>query len=202
MMSDQRVRFVVGLGNPSRQYERTRHNVGFRVLESLRSRWLSRAGRSAFLGRLDDVRVERDARAIRVFLLEPQTFMNRSGQAVRQMVDFYKVEDLSCLLIVLDDLALEVGRLRLRGDGSAGGHNGLADILDRLGTTQVPRLRIGIGAKPPLMDQADYVLSAFTADEEEQIAPAVRRAAQAVEDWLFQDLSRVMETYNAKGQES
>ena len=202
MASDQLVRYVVGLGNPSRQYERTRHNAGFRVLEALRRRWLAGPGRSAFQGRLDDVRVERSARTARVFLLEPHTYMNRSGQAVRQLVDFYKVDDLSSLLVVLDDLALDVGRLRLRGDGSAGGHNGLADVLACLGTTLVPRLRIGIGAKPPLMDQADYVLSAFAAEEEEQMGPAVQRAAQAVEDWLFLGLTRAMEIYNAKGQES
>ena len=200
-MSDL-VRYVVGLGNPGRQYERTRHNVGFRVLDVLRRRWLAGPGRSAFQGRLDDVRVERAGQRVRVLMLEPHTYMNRSGQAVRQLVDFYKVDDLSGLLVVLDDLALDVGRLRLRGDGSPGGHNGLADVLARLGTTQVPRLRIGIGAKPPLMDQADYVLSAFAADEEECIGPVVQRAAQAVEDWLFLGLTRTMETYNAKGQES
>ena len=196
------VRHVVGLGNPGRQYERTRHNAGFRVLEALRRRWQAGGGRWAFQGRLDDVRVQRGGQVARVFLLEPHTYMNRCGQAVRQLVDFYKVDDLSGLLVVLDDLALDVGRLRLRGDGSAGGHNGLADVLARLGTTQVSRLRIGIGAKPPMMDHADYVLSAFAADEEERMAPAVQRAAQAVEDWLFLGLTRAMETYNAKGQES
>ena len=203
MVSDegQSARYVVGLGNPTRQYERTRHNVGFRVLAALRRRWLASPGRSAFSSRLDDVKVERAGQVRRVFLLEPHTYMNRSGQAVRALAAFYKAQP-SQILVVLDDLALEVGRLRVRPDGSAGGHNGLADVLAAMGTSELARLRIGIGQAPPPMDAADYVLSAFSPGEEELIGPAVERAAQAVEDWLFLGTTKVMEKYNAKGQES
>ena len=189
---------MVGLGNPGRRYARTRHNVGFRVLATLGRRWGADAGRSAFGGRVYDARPSRqDAGARRVMLFEPHTYMNRSGRAVQELAAFYKAAA-GDMLVVLDDLNLPLGRLRARASGTAGGQKGLADVLQALGTQDVPRLRIGIGQPPPRMDATDFVLSVFTEDEEEVIGVAVAQAADAVEDWLFSGLTLVMEKYNRK----
>jgi len=192
--------FVVGLGNPGREYAPTRHNAGFLVLEALRRRWSLGDGRRAFSGRLNDAWVQRTGAIRRVMLLEPHTYMNCAGQAVRAMLDFYKAPCRD-LLVVLDDLALPVGRLRARPDGSAGGHNGLSDVLVAMGTDQVPRLRIGIGAPPPMMDPKDYVLSQFLKEEMETIRQAVEKAAEAVEDWAFRGIAYVMDNYNRQSDE-
>jgi PTH1 family peptidyl-tRNA hydrolase len=191
-------RFVVGLGNPGRAYRRTRHNVGFAVVEALAARWEAGRGRRAFHGRLREARPTVGGQVRRVLLLEPATYMNRSGSAVAAMMRFYKA-DLADLLVVLDDMALPLGRLRLRPGGSSGGHKGLADVLTALGSEQVPRLRIGIGAAPAGMDGTDYVLTTFGLTEQETIDQAVRQAAEAVEDWLAMSMTDVMDRYNRKG---
>ena len=188
---------MVGLGNPTPKYEGSRHNVGFEVLKLLRQWWLLPAPRQGFHGRYDDARLLAFAGQPRVVLLEPHTYMNLSGRAVREMLDFHKAPP-GDLLVVLDDMALPPGRIRARAGGSAGGHNGLADVLRALGTQEVPRLRIGIGAAPPRMDAMDFVLSRFRNDEIETIQDAVLRAARAVEDWIKHDLNFVMERYNRK----
>jgi PTH1 family peptidyl-tRNA hydrolase len=189
--------FVVGLGNPGRKYERTRHNVGFRVLEVLRRRWDLGNGKSAFEGLVWQADPRRGSQARRVRLLAPQTYMNRSGRSVRNMLDYYHAST-EAMLVVLDDIALELGRIRVRGGGSAGGHNGLDDILRACGTNDVARLRIGVGAPPGVMDPKNYVLSAFAEHEIEDIGAAIEQAADAVEMWIFEDISKVMETYNRK----
>lgn len=190
-------KFVVGLGNPGRTYQRTRHNVGFRVLEVLQRRWNLGEGKTAFEGLFWQTERTRGGQTRRVRLLAPQTYMNASGRAVRKMLDYYRAEPTD-LLLVLDDLALELGRLRIRPAGSAGGHNGLEDVLRVCGTEAIPRLRIGIGAPPGGRDPKDYVLSTFTEPEIEVIDTATEQAADAVEEWLFEDLSKVMERYNRK----
>lgn len=123
--------------------------------------------------------------------------MNLSGQSVKGLASFYKVAPQD-VLVVLDDLALPLGRLRLRAKGSAGGHNGLTDVQKHLGTQEIPRLRIGIGSAPEYMDTADYVLQKFADDEQESIERAIRQAAQAVEDWVFHGTAYAMDTYNRK----
>jgi PTH1 family peptidyl-tRNA hydrolase len=186
----------VGLGNPGRKYRDTRHNVGFDVIGLLAQRWSLGQPTERFNGWVLDGRVGDDATP--VTMLAPQTYMNRSGQAVRQMLDFYKASPHD-LLVVMDDMALELGRLRFRTDGSAGGHNGLADILQALGSDEVPRLRVGIGQAPGRMDPADWVLGKFTAKEREIIDVAEQQAADAVEDWLGETPpQKIMETYNRK----
>jgi PTH1 family peptidyl-tRNA hydrolase len=191
-------RFVVGLGNPGRKYADTRHNVGFRVLEVLQRRWGLGEGRDAFEGLFWETRPERpDAGSRRVALLAPMTYMNCSGRAARKMLDFYKAAP-SQMLVVLDDLALPLGQLRLRPGGSAGGHNGLDDILRVCRPEEPPRLRIGIGAPPGVMDPRDYVLSVFREEEREEIGVSIEQAADAVEMWVFGDLQKAMETYNRK----
>ncbi len=195
-----RPKFVVGLGNPGREYAKTRHNVGFMVLEVLRRRWQVSQTRAAFSGQVADavLTVPGDsARTQKVTLLAPATYMNRSGKAVGELAAFYKAEPQD-MLIVLDDFSLPLGQLRARADGSAGGHNGLADILAVLGTQQTPRLRIGIGLPPGQMDPADFVLSRFGKDEQEVIDIAVQTAADAVEAWLFNGIRFVMDNYNRK----
>lgn len=168
------------------------------VLETLRDRWNIDGGRAAFCGRVYDGTVSGpDGTARRVMLFEPQLYMNRSGEAVKGLVNFYKIDPRD-LLLVLDDMALPLGRIRARAGGSAGGHNGLNDALRLLGTDQVPRVRIGIGAAPPEMDPADYVLEPFAPGEMETIAPAIELAADAVENWIHRGINYVMETYNRK----
>lgn len=195
--SDRR-RFVVGLGNPGREYARTRHNMGFRVVEALRRRWQAHEPQRDFGGLVSEARPCRpQAGTRRVVLLEPMTYMNCSGQAVQEMAAFYKAER-SEILVVLDDMALPVGQLRARAGGSAGGQKGLTDVLQKMGSQQVPRLRIGIGAPPGRMDGADFVLSKFSDAEQEIIEVAVMQAAEAVEDWVFRGLDFVMERYNRK----
>jgi PTH1 family peptidyl-tRNA hydrolase len=190
--------FVVGLGNPGRQYAATRHNVGFRVVEALWRRWQAEVPRRAFGGLVCEARPSRpEAGTRRVVLLEPHTYMNCSGQAVQEMAAFYKAE-LNEILVVLDDMALPVGQLRARAGGSTGGQKGLADVLLRLGSQQVPRLRIGIGGPPGRMDGADFVLSKFADAEQEIIDVVIAQAAMAVEDWVFRGLDYVMERYNRK----
>ncbi|MCD4699801.1 MAG: aminoacyl-tRNA hydrolase [Phycisphaerae bacterium] len=185
------VKFVVGLGNPGRQYRDTRHNVGFMVLKELRRRWEPGRGKRKFHARV----WEANAGGQRIILAAPQTYMNRSGLAVAEMTGFYKV-DPSNVLVVMDDVALATGRLRARASGSAGGHNGLNDILKVLGTNRLARLRIGIGDPPERMDPADYVLSGFKAEEKPLIAEAVKLAANAVEDWINKGITYVMDRYN------
>ena len=194
----------MGLGNPGDDYVGTRHNVGFMVIRALARRWGADRGRRAFGGRLQDVRLQsddEDAPARRVMLLRPQTYMNCSGRAVRDLTSFYKVPPAD-VLIVLDDLALPTGRLRFRPGGSSGGHKGLADIGSAMGTETIARLRIGIGSPPEYMDASDYVLRRFDEDEKETISQAVALAAKAAEDWLTRPAAELMETYNPPRQET
>jgi len=196
--ADSSVRLVVGLGNPGRRYAGTRHNVGFEVVAAVAELWDASGPKTAFGGAVYDARpaaVGEAAPAARVVLLQPHTFMNCSGRAVSQLVSFYKA-DLSNVLIVLDDLDLPPGRLRMRRGGSAGGHKGLADVTGTLGTTEIARLRIGIGAAPSYMESSDYVLQRFGDDEIDTIRQAIRRAAGAVRDWVFKGTVYVMDTYN------
>ena len=190
-MDETNTRYVVGLGNPGRTYEGTRHNLGFRVVEALVRRWNVGPPRRAFSGLLWDARYG----PYRVMLLAPQTFMNRSGQAVSELARFYKAQPRD-MLIAMDDMDLPPGAIRLRPEGSDGGHNGLADVILALGTTQVPRLRLGIGSPPPRMDGADYVLGQLTEDERAAANQAIDEACQAVEDWLNLGIEAAMNRHN------
>ena len=192
----------MGLGNPGDAYAGTRHNVGFMVVKALARRWGADRGRKAFGGRLQDVRLAGadDEAPQRVMLLRPMTYMNCSGQAVRDLTSFYKVPPAG-VLIVMDDLALPPGRLRIRPGGSSGGHKGLGDIAAAMGTDAIARLRVGIGSPPGRMDAAAYVLRRFDEDEKELIGQAVALATRAAEEWLCRPIDELMETYNAPRQE-
>ncbi len=192
------MKMIVGLGNPGPQYSRTRHNVGFLVVDRLAAR---HAPGAPAKGRFNAITVEgvipTPAGGEKCLFIKPTTFMNRSGQAIGEAIRFYKLDLGRDVLIVVDDLYLPVGTIRLKPAGGAGGHNGLADIERMLGTDAYPRLRIGINPKPTYMDQADYVLSRFTEEEETLLAPALDRAAQACEVFTARGLDAAMNTYNA-----
>jgi len=185
---------IVGLGNPGREYARTRHNVGFRAAELLAEQAGVRIDRAKFraLSRSCTLAGQR------VLLLEPQTYMNSSGEAVQLAAMYYKLP-ISHILVLSDDVSLPVGKIRVRAEGSAGGHNGLKSIISHLGSQDFPRVRIGVGAKPhPDYDLADWVLSAFSAEEETALAPAVEHAAAAVLELIQNGPQSAASRYNGK----
>jgi peptidyl-tRNA hydrolase, PTH1 family len=188
--SPTRQTLVVGLGNPGKRYERTRHNVGFRVLELVAERHGKVVWRSKFEGAFADVP------ALGAMLLMPQTYMNDSGESVRPAAAFYKVPP-QRLLVVCDDINLPFGRLRLRRSGSDGGHNGLKSIILALDTLDFPRLRIGIGRSGP--DAIDHVIGAFTNDEEEALPAILDRAAAGVETFVREGSDAAIAVVNADG---
>jgi PTH1 family peptidyl-tRNA hydrolase len=187
------MKLIVGLGNPGRRYEGTRHNVGFDVVDQLAKEhhadWESAPrGIEALVARW---------RAADVVLSKPLTFMNLSGGAIVGLRQFYKVE-LADLLVVVDDVNLELGRLRTRSTGSAGGHNGLKSAIEQLGTEEFARMRIGVGRGDTRRDLADHVLAKFDRDEREDVEAAVARAAEAVELFVAEGIGPVMNRYNRK----
>jgi PTH1 family peptidyl-tRNA hydrolase len=184
------LKLVVGLGNPGRKYEGTRHNVGFDVVNLLARRhrleWES-APTDALIAKW---------RAASVLLAKPLTFMNLSGHAIGELLRFYKI-DLVDLFVVVDDANLELGRLRARPSGSAGGHNGLKSIIEALGTEEFARLRVGVG-RGDARDLADHVLAKFDPDERTEVAEAADRAADAAELFVTEDIGPVMNRFNRK----
>lgn len=185
---------VVGLGNPGREYAGTRHNVGFRAA----ARLAEKAGAKLDRAKFQALTCLCTVAGHRVLLMQPQTYMNNSGQAVRQAADFYKLPP-ERVLVLFDDVDLDVGRLRVRRNGSAGGHNGIKSIITCLGSQEFPRVKIGVGAKPhPDYDLADWVLSRFSAQECKALDPAIGRAAEAVEVILTDGLERAASRFNGK----
>jgi PTH1 family peptidyl-tRNA hydrolase len=185
------MRIVVGLGNPGKKYEGTRHNVGFDVLNELSRRWSAERPKSRFEAEIREGLVAGE----KTLLVAPQTYMNLSGRAVQQVVKFYQVP-LQEVLVVCDDLNLKLGQVRMRASGSAGGQKGLQSILQVLATEEVPRLRIGIDRPPLQMDSADYVLSRFRKEELDVVDQAVTRAANGVEIWIRDGIAAAMNQTN------
>lgn len=186
-------RLIVGLGNPGGRYVGTRHNVGFEVVDLL----AARAGVRLRRGRLRGVQAEARVAGVRVILLEPRTYMNLSGAAVRAAADYYRVAP-SHLLVVCDDVHLPLGQLRLRRGGSAGGHNGLISIIETLGRQDFPRVRVGVGEPPPYMEQVDYVLARFGPGQLAAVGAAIARAGDAVETWLAAGIEEAMNRFNQR----
>ncbi|MBX3423817.1 MAG: aminoacyl-tRNA hydrolase [Pirellulaceae bacterium] len=186
-------KLVVGLGNPGAKYVGTRHNIGFDVLDALCRKLAAPPPRVNGDGKTSSIALGSD----KLLLVWPQTYMNHSGRCVRRFAQFYKTDIHSDLLVICDDLSLPVGKVRVRPQGSAGGQKGLADILQQLGSLQIPRLRIGIGAVPDHWDGADYVLSRFRDDERPVIAHSVERACSAIEAWCQHDLQYCMNHFNS-----
>ncbi len=183
--------FIVGLGNPGVRYARNRHNVGARCVSRLAA-----AHGLEFSRRQKNARVARGTiDGCPVVLAIPQTFMNESGRAVAPLAHFYQVPPEN-LLVIYDDLDLPLGSLRIRPDGSSGGHRGMRSVIEHLGTQSFPRLRIGIGRPPGQMDPADYVLQDFTPDEEAVVEEAIERAIAAIQTWLTEGLEKAMSLYN------
>ncbi len=186
------MKVIVGLGNPGRRYEGTRHNIGFEVLtELVRRHAVGCRPKAKFDGEIIEANIDGQPAC----LVYPLTFMNESGKCVRQIVDFYKVVA-NELLVVCDDFNLPIAKLRLRPDGSHGGQNGLEDILQRMGTLIVPRLRIGIGPLRADWEPANFVLSRFDETERPQINACVARAADAVRVWMNDGIAAAMSRFN------
>ncbi|MBA2521587.1 MAG: aminoacyl-tRNA hydrolase [Chloroflexia bacterium] len=184
-------KIVVGLGNPGREYAATRHNLGFMVVEELARRLSATTARSRFRSEL----AEANLNGARVVLVKPQTYMNLSGHAVREVAHWYRVAA-GDVLIVLDDLDLPFATQRLRGSGSAGGHNGLSSVIEQLGTVEVPRLRIGIGRSAAIT--RTQVLSRFTAEEAPALPAIVERSADCCLFWLEEGITTAMNLCNQK----
>jgi PTH1 family peptidyl-tRNA hydrolase len=185
------MKLIVGLGNPGRRYEKTRHNVGFEVLDTLAARTAAETAKTKFSGRVAGATIAGES----VLLLWPQTLMNRSGQSVAEAVGFYQLP-LAELLVVSDDFNLPLGKLRFRSQGSAGGQKGLDDIVCRLGTEEFARLRVGIGPVPDAWDPADFVLARFNSADRATAEDAIARAADAVECWVAEGIEAGMNQYN------
>jgi PTH1 family peptidyl-tRNA hydrolase len=197
------MKLVVGLGNPGREYVGTRHNVGFEVVDRLAEKlgWVGkgdfdRMAKSKFDGLMYAGVVGRaGSEPERLVLLKPTTYMNLSGRAVQAAMGFYQLTAAD-VMIVLDDLALPCGKLRIRAGGSDGGHNGLRDIQRALATNQYPRLRMGIDAPPPPIAGKDYVLGRFSPDQRKLIDPAIDRATGAIVTWVDKGISVAMNQFN------
>jgi PTH1 family peptidyl-tRNA hydrolase len=190
------MKLIVGLGNPGSEYERTRHNAGFLALDRVASRHAGSAlPRSKFSG----VVIEASLAGEKVVLFKPLNYMNRSGSPVAEMVNFYKLAPGDDLLVLVDDYALPLGSIRLRAEGSAGGHNGLSDIERALGTSKYPRLRIGVDPPPATYDDpADWVLGRFSREESSRLEPALDRTVEAVEVFVTKGIAAAMNRFNAR----
>lgn len=188
---------IVGLGNPGKEYVNTRHNIGFDVIDKL--------------AETENISViEKKHKALigkgyvageKCVLVKPQTYMNLSGESVRQILDYYKVDETEGLIVISDDISLEVGALRIRKKGSAGGHNGLKNIIAHLGHDTFKRVKMGVGEKPKGYDLADYVLGHFSAGERKTMDDAAKRAVEAICMMIAQDVDAAMNAYNRKSAE-
>lgn len=184
---------IIGLGNPDQKYAATRHNIGFDAITRISDDYdipLDFKKHKALCGK-GYIGGEK------VVLAMPQTFMNLSGESVRELVDFYKVSNEE-IIVIYDDISLDVGQLRLRSKGSAGGHNGIKNIISHLGTEEFPRIKVGVGDKPKDWDLADYVLSRFPKEEEPTICEALKRTSEAVKSIITDGMTAAMNIYNKK----
>ena len=184
---------IVGLGNPGKDYTRTRHNCGFRAIDILAQQLGCKIDKGKFQGLYGQV--TRDGK--KLFLLKPQTYMNLSGKSVLQLSAYYNIPP-QRIIVMFDDISLVPGRLRVRAEGSAGGHNGIKSIIQELGSQEFPRVKIGVGAKTPEQDLADWVLSGFTASEEKALAPALQNAADAALYLIENGVSATANRYNGQ----
>lgn len=189
---------IAGLGNPSKEYEGTRHNAGFQVIDRIAEKYnisvdvkkhRALIGKGIIAGQ-------------KVILAKPQTFMNLSGESIRSLLDYYKIDEENELIVIYDDISLEPGQIRIRAKGSAGGHNGIKNIIQHLGGQVFPRIKVGVGEKPSKMDLADYVLGHFSKEEKEQMDEGYEHAMHALELILMGEISEAMNEYNRKKREA
>lgn len=189
------MKLLVGLGNPGAEYARTRHNAGFMAVDLLAQRHAQgQMPRSKFNAMI----LEAPVGGGRCLLMKPVTYMNRSGQAIAEAARFYKIDPAKDVLVLVDDVALPCGTVRLKATGGAGGHNGLADIARKLGSENYPRLRIGIDEKPPVMRLEDYVLGRFTEEQMDRLMPALATAADAAEAFAAEGIDAAMNRFNTR----
>lgn len=185
------MKIIIGLGNPTREYEGTRHNVGFSAIYSIGDKYGISVDTKKHKALIGKGIIEGE----KVILAMPQTYMNLSGESVREIIDFYKC-DAADIIVIYDDISLDVGRLRIRTKGSAGGHNGIKNIISHLGTDVFTRIKIGVGEKPKGMDLADYVLGRFKKEELETIRDGVEKATKAVAAILTDGAEAAMNQFN------
>ena len=188
---------IAGLGNPTKEYEGTRHNVGFQVIDKIAEKYNiavdAKKGR-AYVGK-------GIIEGQKVLLVKPQTYMNLSGESVRSLLDYYKVDEEHELIVIYDDISLDVGQLRIRAKGSAGGHNGMKNIIAHLGSQVFPRIKVGVGEKPAKYDLADYVLGHFSKGEAKLMDEGYDHAVHAVELIVSGQINEAMNEYNRKKKE-
>lgn len=186
---------IAGLGNPGKEYEKTRHNVGFDVIDAIADKYnisVLELKHKALIGK-------GYIEGHKAVLVKPLTYMNLSGESIRPVLDYYKADVETDLIVVSDDISLEPGKLRVRKKGSAGGHNGLKNIIKQLGSDNFQRVRIGVGEKPKNYDLADWVLGHFNKEERAAVDEAVERAVRAVEIMLADGADTAMNEFNRKG---
>lgn len=189
-----RVVIIAGLGNPGRKYEHTRHNCGYEAVDRLAEKYGIRMDKRKFRGCCGAGEID----GVKVLLVKPETYMNLSGECLREACGFYKTDPEKELIVLCDDISLPCGTLRIRTKGSAGGHNGLKNIIEQLGTQNFTRVKIGVGEKPEGYDLADYVLGHFHGDEVSLMAEAFDRAACAAAELVTKEPDKVMNSYNSR----
>lgn len=186
------MKWIVGLGNPGKEYQHTRHNVGFMAIDSVAYEWNINVNQSKFKALVGEGQVHGQ----KVYLIKPMTYMNLSGESLRAFMDFYKA-DISDLIVIYDDMDTAVGQIRLRYQGSAGGHNGIKSIIQHLGTQTFNRIRVGISRpEPGTIGMADYVLSTFRKAEESSVIESVKLTCKALEDAIREPFDKTMARYN------
>ena len=185
---------IVGLGNPTKEYDGTRHNVGFDAIDAIADKYnisVTERKNRAFCGK-------GIIAGQKVLLAKPQTYMNLSGESVRGLLDYFKIDEETELIVIYDDVSLDVGQLRIRKKGSAGGHNGIKNIITHLGTNVFQRIKVGVGEKPKEYDLADYVLGHFSKSEKEQMEDGYKNAIEAIEMILQGEIDTAMNRFNKK----
>ena len=183
---------IIGLGNPGKQYENTRHNCGFRGIDMLAQKLGCKIDKSKFQGLYGQIQYN----GTKIYLLKPMTYMNLSGKSALQLSSYFSIPP-QRIIVMFDDISLPLGKLRIRGDGSAGGHNGIKSIINELGSQDFPRIKIGVGAKAhPEQDLADWVLSAFTKDEDKVLTTALERSADAALSIIERGVSATANSFN------
>lgn len=185
---------IVGLGNPGKEYVGTRHNIGFHVIDELAEKYHIDVMNIKFRGMLGKGMIGGQ----KVILVKPLTYMNLSGECVRQVIDYYKIDEKEELIVISDDISLEEGQLRIRKKGSAGGHNGLKNIIEHLGHDTFKRIKMGVGDKPKGYDLADYVLGRFDGEAKKQMISSTAKAVDAIELLVMDETDKAMNQYNTK----
>ena len=185
---------IAGLGNPGREYENTRHNIGFHVIDGIAKKYQIEILEKKHKAVIGKGYIEGQ----KVILVKPFTYMNLSGESIREVVDYYKVDETAQLVVISDDISLDVGQLRIRKKGSAGGHNGLKNIIQHLGHENFIRIRIGVGEKPQNYDLKDYVMGHFTDQEKKLLEDSTQKAAEAICMIMQGDVDGAMNRYNTK----